>query len=211
MSINAGTKRVCPPTDFKGVATASGSDVPIKPLDRPSCATRKGVSNLCFPRTDPTVIMAVVSHDCKRVLLGRNGRWPQHWYSTLAGFCEPAESVEEAVRREVWEESGVLLGRVVIHSTQPWPYPANLMIGAIAQALPNGETILLKHDPELEDAKWVELDEVRDALQNGTSALGEGPGEGYKEGGLRLPPRTAIANQLLTAVVGGFMGGDTKM
>lgn len=155
--------------------------------------------------------MAVVSHDGKRVLLGRQRRWPQYWYSTLAGFCEPAESVEEAVRREVWEESGVLLGRVVIHSTQPWPYPANLMIGAIAQALPDGEEILLKHDPELEDAKWVELDEVRHALKHGTSGLGEAPGEGYIEGGLRLPGHTAIANQLLVAVVGGFLGGETKI
>jgi NAD+ diphosphatase len=115
------------------------------------------------------------------------------------------------VRREVWEESGVLLGRVVIHSTQPWPYPANLMIGAIAQALPDGEAILLKHDPELEDAKWVDIDEVQEALQVGTNGLSEGPGSEYKEGGLRLPPKTAIANQLLQAVVGGFTGGDAKI
>ena len=124
---------------------------------------------------------------------------------------EPAESVEEAVRREVWEESGVTLGRVVIHSTQPWPYPANLMIGAIAQTIPGGEEIVLKHDPELEDAKWLTFDEVREALRVGTSGLGDGPSEGYKEGGLRLPPRTAIANQLLEAVVGGFLGGESKM
>jgi NAD+ diphosphatase len=155
--------------------------------------------------------MAVISHDAKRVLLGRQKRWPPYWYSTLAGFCEPAESVEEAVRREVWEESGVQLGRVVIHSTQPWPYPANLMIGAIAQALPDGEDIVLKHDPELEDAKWVGLDEIRDALRVGTSGLNEGPGSEYKEGGLRLPPKTAIANQLLQAVVGGFLGEMPKI
>jgi len=105
----------------------------------------------------------------------------------------------------------VKLGRVVIHSTQPWPYPANLMIGAIAQALPDGEEILLKHDPELEDAKWVELDVVRNALKTGTSSLGQAPPPEYKEGDLRLPPRTAIANQLLTAVVGGFMGSEPKI
>jgi len=155
--------------------------------------------------------MAVVSHDAKRVLLGRQKRWPPHWYSTLAGFCEPAESVEEAVRREVWEESGVLLGRVVIHSTQPWPYPANLMIGAIGQALPDGEKIHLQHDPELEDAKWVEMDEVREALKHGTSGLGDAPAEGYKEGSLRLPSKTAIANQLLQAVAGGFLGESSKI
>jgi NAD+ diphosphatase len=58
-------------------------------------------------------------------MLGRQKRWPPNWYSTLAGFVEPAESIEEAVRRVVWEESGVSLGRVVIHSTQPWPFPVS--------------------------------------------------------------------------------------
>jgi len=213
MSVNAGTKRVCPPTDLASLPTVQGGATSVleTPRERTSCATRKGISNLSFPRTDPTVIMAVVSHDAKRVLLGRGKSWPKFFYSTLAGFCEPAESVEEAVRREVWEESGVLLGRVVIHSTQPWPYPANLMIGAIGQALPDGEKIHLEHDPELEDAKWVEMDEIREALRIGTSGLDEGAGEEYKEGGLRLPPRTAIANQLLTAVAGGFLGGDPKI
>ena len=127
MSINAGTKRICPPTDMGLLAgvTSPGLEVDQKPRARLDCATRKGISNISFPRTDPTVIMAVLSVDGERVLLGRQKRWPKYWYSTLAGFVEPAESVEEAVRREVWEESGVTLGRVVIHSTQPWPYPAN--------------------------------------------------------------------------------------
>jgi NAD+ diphosphatase len=212
LSVNAGTKRVCPPTDYAPLPGTEGTtSAGAKPRERTFCPTRKGISNLSFPRTDPTVIMAVVSHDAKRVLLGRQKRWPPYWYSTLAGFCEPAESVEEAVRREVWEESGVLLGRVVIHSTQPWPYPANLMIGAIGQALPDGEKIHLEHDPELEDAKWVEMDEIREALRFGTSGLGEAPGEGYKVGGLRLPPQTAIANQLLRAVAGGFLGESPKI
>ncbi|KAF7936890.1 hypothetical protein BELL_0012g00180 [Botrytis elliptica] len=211
LSINAGTKRVCPPTDFASLPTAQAGTNPATPTQRASCATRKGVSNLCFPRTDPTVIMAVVSHDGKRILLGRQKRWPQYWYSALAGFCEPAESVEEAVRREVWEESGVKLGRVVIHSTQPWPYPANLMIGAIAQALPDGEKIHLEHDPELEDAKWFEMEEIREALLNGTSPLGEPASEGYKEGNLRLPSVTAIATQLIKAVAEGFLGESPKI
>ncbi|KAH6703315.1 NUDIX hydrolase domain-like protein [Leptodontidium sp. MPI-SDFR-AT-0119] len=213
MSVNAGTKRVCPPTDYSSLPTVQGGATTVleTPRERLACVTRKGISNLSFPRTDPTVIMAVVSHDAKRVLLGRQRRWPPHWYSTLAGFCEPAESVEEAVRREVWEEAGVHLGRVVIHSTQPWPYPANLMIGAIGQALADGEKIHLEHDPELEDAKWVDMDEIRQALKVGTSGLGEPAGEGYVEGGLRLPPRTAIANQLLQAVVGGFLGESPKI
>ena len=206
LSINGGTKRTCPPKDMASLKGAIGGNVGAAPTERPDCATRKGISNLCFPRTDPTVIMAVVSSDAKRVLIGRQKRWPPYWYSTLAGFVEPAESVEEAVRREVWEESGVRLGRVVIHSTQPWPYPANLMIGAVAQCVPGGEEIILKHDPELEDARWAELDEIREALRVGTSGLDEPAQEGYKEGNLRLPAGTAIAHQLLAAVVGGFVG-----
>ncbi|KAK3375364.1 NUDIX hydrolase domain-like protein [Podospora didyma] len=195
LSVNAGTKRVCPPTD-----AASGAVT-----DRLPCATRGTVSNLSFPRTDPTVIMAVVSADGSRILLGRQRRWPQYWYSTLAGFQEPGESIEEAVRREVWEESGVSVGRVVLHSSQPWPFPASLMIGAVGQALPgDGETIFLGNDAELESAKWFPLDEVRDALLRGVSNLGESAPEGYVEGALRLPPQTAIANRLISSVVEGW-------
>lgn len=191
ISVHAGTKRVCPPTD--------------KGKDRAPCATRGTISNLSFPRTDPTVIMAIISADGTKVLLGRNRRWPQYWYSTLAGFQEPGESIEEAVRREVWEESGVTVGRVVLHSSQPWPFPASLMIGAIGQALPgDGEKIFLGHDAELEDAKWFPFEEVKEALLNGASALGEAAPAGYVEGALRLPPQTAIANRLVKAVVEGW-------
>jgi NAD+ diphosphatase len=187
-------------------------DVANNASERPPCVTRKGVSNLSFPRTDPTVIMAILNHAGTHVLLGRQSRWPKYWYSTLAGFAEPAESIEEAVRRETYEESGVLVGRVVVHSTQPWPYPANLMIGAIGQAIPQGEKINLGNDPELEDAQWFSLDEVREALANGVSGLDEPAGSKYKEGGLRLPPSTAIANQLMTAVVNGvFTGANSKI
>lgn len=167
LSVNGGFKRTCPPKDLSKISATAISTTDQPPKDeseRPPCATRKGVSNLSFPRTDPTVIMAVVNSTSDRILLGRQKRWPPYWYSTLAGFCEPAESVEEAVRREVYEEAGCLLGRVVIHSTQPWPYPANLMIGAIGQATPEGETIDLGNDPELDDAKWFDFDEVSLAL-----------------------------------------------
>ncbi|KAJ5146422.1 Zinc ribbon NADH pyrophosphatase [Penicillium bovifimosum] len=194
LGVNAGTKRACPPTDM--ARTAEG-----KTEERPECNTRTTLSNLSFPRTDPTIIVAVVSADGKRVLLGRSKRFPPGWYSTLAGFIEPAESIEDAVRREVWEEAGVTLSRVVIHSSQPWPYPANLMIGAIAQVSdPAHEKISLEHDPELEDARWFEIEEVEEALRIGTSDLSGPAGPDYK-GGLRLPPPTAIANQLIKAAV----------
>ncbi|KAK4983240.1 NADH pyrophosphatase [Elasticomyces elasticus] len=202
LSVNAGAKRVCP-----------SKDLAEDPPERQACSTRTTLSNLTFPRTDPTIIVAVLSHDSKRLLLGRQKRWPPYWFSTLAGFVEPAESVEDAVRREVWEESGVVLSRVLIHSTQPWPYPANLMIGAIAQvASPEDEVIKLDNDPELEMAKWFELDEIREALEHGTSSLGDDASPNYKEGNLRLPPRTAIAHVLITAVVeGGFLEGVTPL
>ncbi|GES65725.1 NADH pyrophosphatase [Aspergillus terreus] len=204
VSVNSGTKRACPPTDAALVAEGKSGD-------RPSCNTRTTISNLSFPRTDPTIIVAVLSADAKRILLGRSKRFPPNWYSTLAGFIEPAESIEDAVRREVWEEAGVTLSRVVIHSSQPWPYPANLMIGAIAQVSdPEHEKINLEHDPELEDAKWFDLQEVEEALRIGTSALGEKAGPEYKEGGLRLPPPTAIANQLIRAAV-DFWPTNSKM
>ncbi|EPS37739.1 hypothetical protein H072_8594 [Dactylellina haptotyla CBS 200.50] len=188
MSVNAGTKRACPPKD-QGV-------------ERRPCAAREGIHNINFPRTDPSVIMAIISPDGKKLLLGRQKRWPKDWYSTLAGFLEPGESIEEAVRREVWEESGVTVGRVVIHSSQPWPFPASLMIGAIGEAVPGKDTIDLGNDPELEGAKWFPFEEVIEAL-NFTSGLYDKPPEGYKDGNLRLPPKNAIANQLIQAVVLG--------
>ncbi|PYH42703.1 NAD(+) diphosphatase [Aspergillus saccharolyticus JOP 1030-1] len=203
IAVHSGTKRACPPTDQARVAEGL-------PAERPACNTRTTISNLSFPRTDPTIIVAVISADARRILLGRSKRFPPNWYSTLAGFIEPAESVEDAVRREVWEEAGVTLSRVVIHSSQPWPYPANLMIGAIAQVSDvEHEKINLEHDPELEDAKWFDVAEVEEALQNGVSALEGGPGPDYKEGGLRLPPPTAIANQLIRAAISiDLLGGD---
>ncbi|KAI1484062.1 NUDIX hydrolase domain-like protein [Daldinia eschscholtzii] len=204
-SINAGWKRACPPTDLAGVSEGGA------PKEREDCPTRHGISNLCFPRTDPTVIMAIVSADGTKILLGRNKRFPPYWFSTLAGFLEPGESIEEAVRRETWEESGVTVGRVVIHSSQPWPFPANLMIGAIGQATPDGETIHLGHDEELTDARWFSFDEVREGIKFGISGLGEPAPAGYREGALRLPPQTAIAHQLILAVLKGYLEAVPKI
>ncbi|KYK61461.1 hypothetical protein DCS_02603 [Drechmeria coniospora] len=201
LSVEAGYKRVCPPTDLRGSADAE---------TRGDCPTRHGVSNVCFPRSDPTMIAAVVSADGSRILLGRQKRYPPDWYSALAGFLEPGESVEEAVRREVWEEAGVKVGRVVVHSSQPWPYPSTLMLGAIAQALPGEETIAL-NDKELEEARWFTIDEVRDALRRGAGSLVSPPSKERKEGQLRVPPPQAIANRLMTAVVDGYMTGIPKI
>lgn len=103
-----------------------------------------------FPRSDPVVIM-LVTHG-NRVLLGRTPGWPSGMYSLLAGFVEPGEGIEAAVRREVHEETGIRVGAVGYLASQPWPFPSSLMIGCAAEAL--SEDIVI--DPaELEDARWL--------------------------------------------------------
>ncbi len=108
-----------------------------------------------FPRLDPAVIVLVT--DGERALLGRQASWPDGRYSTLAGFVEPGESLEDAVRREVLEETGVHTGRTRYHSSQPWPFPSSLMLGFIAEA--NTREIHLGDD-ELEDARWLTRQEI---------------------------------------------------
>jgi NAD+ diphosphatase len=112
-----------------------------------------------FPRTDPVVIMAICRGS--RVLLGRQKTWPEGMYSTLAGFLEPGETIEDAVRREVMEEAGVRVGKVDYVTSQPWPFPASLMIGMMGEALHDDLTI---DENELETARWFERDEVQTML-----------------------------------------------
>lgn len=116
-----------------------------------------------FPRTDPAVIMLV--HRGDRALLGHSARFPKAtMYSTLAGFVEPGESLEEAVRREVQEESGVTVGAVHYHSSQPWPFPGNIMLGFYAEALTEQITI---DTNELKDARWFSRDDIRNRHERG--------------------------------------------
>jgi NAD+ diphosphatase len=108
-----------------------------------------------FPRTDPVVIMLALEGG--RCLLGRQARFPKGMYSALAGFVEPGETIEEAVRREIHEEARIACGEVVYLASQPWPFPSTLMIGCLARAL--GREIIVDGQ-ELEDARWFERDEV---------------------------------------------------
>jgi NAD+ diphosphatase len=111
-----------------------------------------------FPRIDPAIIVLVSDGD--RALLGRQAAWPAGRYSTIAGFVEPGESLEDAVAREVYEETGIEVDQIEYHSSQPWPFPSSLMLGFTAHAL---TTEIKKRDDELEDAQWF----TRTDLANG--------------------------------------------
>jgi NAD+ diphosphatase len=116
-----------------------------------------------FPRTDPAVIMLVTTGDA--ALLGHSQRFPNStMYSTLAGFVEPGESLEEAVAREVFEEAGIRVGRVFYHSSQPWPFPASIMLGFHAEALTTEITI---DAHELQDARWFTREQMRNPAAHG--------------------------------------------
>lgn len=136
-----------------------------------------------FPRTDPVVIMVVIHAGA--CLLGRQKTWLPGMYSALAGFMEPGETIEDAARREILEESGIRIGAVHYIASQPWPFPSSLMIGLIGEA--ESSDIKLD-DQELEDARWFQADEAR-AMLAGTHPS------------LRCPPPMAIANHLLESAL----------
>jgi NAD+ diphosphatase len=158
----------------------------------PNCGTPTqvrdgGYRRLCpqcgaehFPRTDPVVIMLpIFGNEC---LVGRNQRFPPLLYSAFAGFVEPGESMEEAVRRELWEEVGMRSGAVTYHAAQPWPFPSSLMLGCYAQALSRDFQI---DGHEIEAARWLTRDEVRARLANTI------------EDEMKLPATIAIAHYLI--------------
>ncbi len=142
--------------------------------------------NVCdhkiFPRTDPAVIMLPIKGD--RCVMGRSPHFPPGWFSTLAGFVEPGETLEDAVRRETFEESGITIGRVKYHASQPWPFPHSLMIGLHCEA--TSETINMDQT-ELEDCRWFTRDEVRLMLR-----------EEHPDGFI-CPPNKAISSALILA------------
>ncbi|KAF9958920.1 NADH pyrophosphatase [Modicella reniformis] len=192
LSLEGGHKRVCPPT-----ITRDGQEVPS------DCLAHKGVQNFTYPRTDPVVIVCVISPDGERVLLGRQAVWPRGMYSCMAGFVEPGESLEEAARREIKEESGIRLGHVMYHSSQPWPFPNSLMIGCHAEAL-NEDIDITKEDRELEAAKWFTKSQIREAL-TGARAWAK-PSD---DDTLRVPPASAIAHHIMKAWA--TQEGDTPL
>lgn len=142
--------------------------------DCPSCSGQH------FPRTDPCVIMLITQGD--RALLGRPPRLAEGVFTTLAGFMEPGETIEQAVRRETMEEASIVVGDVKLISNQPWPFPANLMLGCVGDALSTEITI---EDDELEACRWCDRAEVRQMIA-GTHPNGD-----------RIPPSISIAYELI--------------
>jgi len=138
-----------------------------------------------YPRTDPVVIMLVVDSERDRVLLGRQPSWPPGRYSALAGFVEPGESLEDAVAREVLEETGVEVATARYDSSQPWPFPSSLMLGFTVEYV-SGDARAA--DGELDDARWFDRDELSEA------AAGRGD--------VHLPPPVAIARRLIDRWLG---------
>jgi len=144
-----------------------------------------------FPRTDPVVLALVAKGD--RCILARQPRFPPGFYSPLAGFVSPAESLEAAVRREVYEEVGVRVGAVTYVASQPWPFPGSLMLGFLAVAL---DDVITLDSAELEDAQWFDRTEV-EALRRG---------EKVKERQINLPPQGVVARTVIDRWLGGASG-----
>lgn len=147
-----------------------------------------------FPRSDPAVIMIVTDGEPgspdERALLGRNAAWPESRYSTLAGFVEPGETMEDAVRREVQEETGVQVGEVRYFGSQPWPLPASLMIGFTGRAT---STDIDVDGSEIQDARWFTREEMLRRAEDGS---------------LVLPGGVSISRSLIESWYGGPLPGS---
>ena len=130
-----------------------------------------------FPRTDPAIIVLIYAGD--KCLLGRQPTWPPGRYSIIAGFVEPGESAEDAVKREAMEEAGVRVGRIEYQASQPWPFPSSLMLGYMAEAASTEVDLV---DDELEAAYWFTRAQVADMV---------------RKGDLKLPPDISISHRLI--------------
>lgn len=175
--------RFCPRCGGRLASRAAGHELVCEQCGKPQ-----------FPRSDPAVIMLVAAgepgSDDERCLLGRHPGWPPGRFSTLAGFCEPGETLEDAVRREVLEETGVVVGEVTYFGNQPWPLPSSLMLGFHARA--ETEEIRLD-DVEVEEARWFTRAQMRAEAEAGT---------------LVLPGGVSISRSLVESWYGGALPGS---
>ncbi len=169
-----------------GAATESRDGGHIRACIDPACGAHH------FPRTDPAVIMLITREvGDGQCLLARQARWPRGMMSTLAGFVEPGESLEEAVMREIEEETGISIAFPSYRGSQPWPFPSSLMLGFRAET--EADAVLRVNAAELEDARWFSRDEIRDR----------------RSIGLVLPGRDSIARRLIEEWVEEGEGGRT--
>lgn len=153
--------RCCPRCGGRLISQAAGHELQCQACGRTQ-----------FPRTDPAVIMSVThgepGSEEERILLGRQGSWPEGRFSTLAGFCEPGESAEDSVRREVLEETGIVVGDVEYVGSQGWPFPASMMLGFTGRAVT--DTIEVDND-ELAEARWWTRAQMRQEAEAGELVL----------------------------------------
>lgn len=151
----------------------------VRTCTNPTCGKQ------IFPRTDPAIIVLVQSRD--RCLLARQASWPPGRYSILAGFVEPGESLEDAVKREIREEAGIEVDEIYYQSSQPWPFPSSLMVGFVATATTTDFNLI---DNELEDARWLTRAQIAEEVRAGQ---------------LKLPPGLSISRRLIES---WFDAGD---
>ena len=178
MSFWHNTHKFCGSCGFKNISKEGGF---VKVCSNNKC----GKSH--FPRTDPAIITLISFQD--KVLLGRSSRFPEGMYSTLAGFVEPGESLEQALEREVFEEVGVKVKNIKYFNSQPWPFPASLMLGFFAEAI--NEEMNIDYN-EIEDAHWFSIEELR-TLQHPSI-----------NGGFKLPRIDSIARRLVDTWIRKF-------
>ena len=159
--------------------------------------SNENCQTLHFPRTDPVVIMLV--HKEEKCILGRQRSFPNGFYSVLAGLMEPGESIEDAVRREVMEETSIKVDNVFYHSSQPWPYPSSLMIGCFAEAISSNIKI---DNKEISEAFWVKKNTIKKAINESSNKnfLNYSKSQSFNSE-LTIPPPMAIAHQLLKSWV----------
>jgi NAD+ diphosphatase len=156
--------------------SACGAPLALVALGHRGKCTNERCATEHFPRVDPAMIVIVSWQD--RCLLGRQATWGENRWSTLAGFIEPGESLEDAVRREVYEEAGVRVGTCEYHSSQPWPFPSALMLGFCAEAIDPS----IRVGCELSDARWFDAAEIIDGIASGN---------------LVLPPKLSVSHELI--------------
>lgn len=194
--------KFCPGCGAPTIPIHAGGKLQCTRETKADCSVQSApVSNASFPRTDAVIITAVTNVERTKILLSLSKRHAAtRMYACTAGFMEPSETVEVATKREIWEETGVKCSKINIVMTQPWPFPGNLMIGCVAEVEFNGknEVIHLGHDKELSDARWFDIDFVRNLVYRDSEEYEK---EDFNPEGILIPFPESIAFSLINLVV----------